>query len=250
MKQNLLFNQASALGMRFIMVLTMLLIVGIGQAWGATETITAANGVYSGSGDNAIHTWTLTSCTVVQAKGSGTAVNQTYPNRWYQNNIITFTPKSGYTITEIVLIGSGSSYHGQTITASTGSVSTNSNTYTSTWSGSVNSSSSLTLTLGKQFRFGSVTITYSATTATKHTVTLVPGSGSVTNTELEGASVDLPTPTLDGCDEWSFAGWKTTSAVTTETTTEPTLIPAGAYSPTSDITLYAVYQKTEGGRWK
>lgn len=250
MKQNLLFNQASALGKRLAMVLTMLLIVGIGQAWGATETITAANGVYSGSGDNAIHTWTLTSCTVVQAKGSGTAVNKSYPNRWYQNNKITFTPKSGYTITEIVLIGSGSSYHGQTITASTGSVNTNSSTYTSTWSGSVNSSSSLTLTLGKQFRFGSVTITYSATTATKHTVTLVPGSGSVTDTELTetsaGEGVTLPTPTLD-CGDWEFAGWKTTSAVTTETTTEPTLIPAGAYSPTSDITLYAVYKRTEEG---
>ena len=35
MKQNLLFNQASALGTRLAMVLTMLLIVGIGQAWGA-----------------------------------------------------------------------------------------------------------------------------------------------------------------------------------------------------------------------
>ena len=35
MKQNLLFNQASALGKRLAMVLTMLLTVGIGQAWGA-----------------------------------------------------------------------------------------------------------------------------------------------------------------------------------------------------------------------
>ena len=34
MKQNLLFNQASALGKRLAMVLTMLLIVGVGQAWG------------------------------------------------------------------------------------------------------------------------------------------------------------------------------------------------------------------------
>ena len=82
----------------------------------------------------------------------------------------------------------------------------------------------------------------------KYTVTLVPGSGSVTDTELEeesaGAGVELPTPTLD-CGDWEFAGWKTTSAVATETTTQPTLIAAGAYSPTSDITLYAVYQRTE-----
>ena len=105
---------------------------------------------------------------------------------------------------------------------------------------------------GTNYTAGSGTFTITANTtlyakwntATKYTVTLVPGSGSVTNTELEGASVDLPTPTLD-CGDWEFAGWKTTSAVTTETTTEPTLIPAGAYSPTSDITLYAVYQRTE-----
>lgn len=84
----------------------------------------------------------------------------------------------------------------------------------------------------------------------KYTVTLVPGSGTCAASVTEasaGAGVTLPTPTLDGCGDWEFAGWKTTSAVTTETTTEPTLIAAGAYSPTSDITLYAVYQRTEGG---
>ncbi len=43
MKQNLLFNQASALGKRLAMVLTMLLIVGIGHAWGATYTLDQAS---------------------------------------------------------------------------------------------------------------------------------------------------------------------------------------------------------------
>lgn len=82
----------------------------------------------------------------------------------------------------------------------------------------------------------------------KYTVTLDAGSGScaasVTETSA-GAGVTLPTPTLDGCGEWKFAGWKTTSAVSTETTDEPTLIPAGTYKPTSNINLYAVYQRTE-----
>lgn len=40
MKQNLLFNQASALGKRLAMVLTMLLIVGIGQVWAGEATLT------------------------------------------------------------------------------------------------------------------------------------------------------------------------------------------------------------------
>ena len=88
----------------------------------------------------------------------------------------------------------------------------------------------------------------------KYTVTLVPGSGSVSSTTLTelsaGAGVTLPTPTLSSAcqsEGWSFAGWKTTSAVTTETTTKPTLIAAGTYKPTSNITLYAVYKRTEGG---
>ena len=84
-------------------------------------------------------------------------------------------------------------------------------------------------------------------TADPYTVTLNAGPGtcaaSVTETSA-GAGVTLPTPTLD-CGDWEFAGWKTTSAVTTETTTEPTLIPAGNYKPTANTTLYAVYQRTE-----
>ena len=80
------------------------------------------------------------------------------------------------------------------------------------------------------------------------TVTLNAGPGtcaaSVTETS-SGAGVTLPTPTLNGCDEWTFAGWKTTSAVAIETTTKPTLIAAGNYMPSDDITLYAVYQRTE-----
>lgn len=84
--------------------------------------------------------------------------------------------------------------------------------------------------------------------ADPYTVTLNAGPGTCAASVTEasaGDGVTLPAPTLDGCGEWSFAGWKTTSAVTTETTTKPTLIAAGAYSPTSDITLYAVYQRTE-----
>ena len=43
MMTNLLFSQASALGKRLAMVLTMLLIVGIGQAWEKEATLSFAN---------------------------------------------------------------------------------------------------------------------------------------------------------------------------------------------------------------
>lgn len=109
---------------------------------------------------------------------------------------------------------------------------------------------------GTNYTAGSGTFTITANTtlyakwntATKYTVTLNAGSGTCAASVTEasaGAGVTLPTPTLDGCDEWKFAGWKTTSAVTTETTTKPTLIPAGNYKPTANTTLYAVYQRTE-----
>ena len=104
---------------------------------------------------------------------------------------------------------------------------------------------------------GSKTATCSVTVnpKPKYTVTLVPGSGSVTDTELEepnaGDGVTLPRPTLSSAcqlEGWEFAGWKETSAVSTETTTAPTLLSEGSnYKPTNNCTLYAVYKRIEDG---
>ena len=153
---------------------------------------------------------------------TATSNNNTYGTVSLSGTTITAAPKTGYRV---------STTTPYTISPSNSAkVAQNGNTFTVTPS-------------------ANTTITINFEAIPKYTVTLVPGSGSVTSTTLAetsaGAGVTLPTPTLDGCDEWSFAGWKTTSAVTTETTTEPTLIPAGAYNPASNITLYAVYQRTE-----
>ena len=48
MKRNLLFNQLTAIGKRLAMVLTMLLIVEIGQAWGAEELVYTLDGTITG----------------------------------------------------------------------------------------------------------------------------------------------------------------------------------------------------------
>ena len=74
----------------------------------------------------------------------------------------------------------------------------------------------------------------------KYTVTFSDG-GSVTQATA-GASVTLPS--REAVEEYTFAGWSTTE-VATETTTVPTIIPAGSYTPTANITLYPVYTKTE-----
>ena len=76
----------------------------------------------------------------------------------------------------------------------------------------------------------------------KCTVTFSDG-GSVTQASY-GAEVTLPS--REGIGDYTFAGWSETN-VAVETTTAPTIIPAGSYTPTANITLYPVYTRTEGG---
>lgn len=65
------------------------------------------------------------------------------------------------------------------------------------------------------------------------------------NTTLYGATVTLPT--RDNSGDYTFAGWCVTN-YEEETTTTPTIIPAGAYQTTQQsIVLYPVYTRTEGG---
>ena len=84
-----------------------------------------------------------------------------------------------------------------------------------------------------------------------YTVTLNPGSGTVGQTSMTGNEytepvylANMPATPNTACTEWTFAGWSTTEV--TETTTAPTFV-ADPYYPTADVTLYAVYQKTEQG---
>ena len=93
---------------------------------------------------------------------------------------------------------------------------------------------------------GSVTFTVNVTDSTPiptYTVTL--GDNGATLTEATGgAGVTLPSRPDVG--NYTFAGWST-SNLATETTAAPTIIPAGAYYPTSSITLYPIYTRTESG---
>ena len=71
---------------------------------------------------------------------------------------------------------------------------------------------------------------------------------SATLTEASaGAGVTLPSRT--GCSGYTFAGWTKTwvAPQSSWTTTAPTIIPAGSYTPAADENLYPVYTKTEGG---
>ena len=87
---------------------------------------------------------------------------------------------------------------------------------------------------------------FSTSALPKYTVTL-KDDGDTRTQASAGASVTLPARA--GCAGYTFAGWtKTWVTDQTEwTTTAPTIIPAGSYTPTANENLYPVYTKTEGG---
>ena len=108
----------------------------------------------SGSGNNTVITWGDSVVTITQAKGTGsTAPNSSYTTapRWYTNNLITFTPGSGITITSLAFTVSSGSTAG---TWSTGSQSNN------TWTGE--SSSAFTWKPSAQTKPTSIVITYTS----------------------------------------------------------------------------------------
>ena len=80
--------------------------------------------------------------------------------------------------------------------------------------------------------------------AQSYTVTFNPGNGTCATASMacfEGEKIDLPVavPSADcQVDGWTFAGWATESIATASTAS---LVPS-RYTPTQDITLYAVYQ--------
>ncbi len=72
------------------------------------------------------------------------------------------------------------------------------------------------------------------------TYTITLGDNNEELTEATGgAGVTLPT--RDAIEDYAFAGWSITN-VESETTDAPSIIPAGNYYPTADITLYPVYK--------
>lgn len=87
------------------------------------------------------------------------------------------------------------------------------------------------------------TVTINFEAIPTYTVTLGDDNSTLTEA-IGGAGVTLPTrAALNG---YEFEGWSETN-VSEKTTSAPTIIPAGSYAPTTDITLYPVYTKTEGG---
>ena len=113
MKQNLLFNQASALGKRLALVLTMLLTVGIGQAWGAdpTATLSFAYKAQRTSFSNTKQVWEQNGVTFTNDKASSSNAVADYaaPVRLYAGSSVTVACSLG-NMKKIVFDCNSSSY--------------------------------------------------------------------------------------------------------------------------------------------
>ena len=234
MKQNLLFNQASALGKRLAMVLTMLLIVGIGQAWGANFK---TEYTYSMQGDS----WSLTNCEDASSYWK-------VPNTTSQPSIACFAGIfSNKTITSEVIItlniatfGNGSNpstskftiYNSsdcssQVTATQTGNLPTSSTytnaIYTIAQNDAINNfTEDLAIKVAsgtKQIRLKSITITFSyenSTPSVKHKAYFYNGTTLLNTggTEFsEGAAVSYSGSTPTSCDGESttFVGWATST---------------------------------------
>ena len=318
MKQNLLFNQASALGKRLAMVLTMLLTIGIGTIWGATKTYTftnkswadSSNGWTSGkdgngfttnqgvqvttgaSGANATTKTSFTNvssvavqyCTNAKA-GKGTIKIQVGSNSaqsfavtapssggtTLKTKTFTFSPNQTGAVKISVDCTTNSIYIYEititTIDATTYTVTYNANGGSGTMSSSTGSSIKIkecTFTAPECKKFSSwntvangTGTSYDPNTTVAENLTLYAQWEDIPsytvklmdNNEVLTSSCNTPItiPNRDGCDGYTFAGWTKSWSVaqTTWTTTAPTIIPDGSYTPTANENLYPVYTKTE-----
>ena len=245
MKRNLLFNQATAIGKRLAMVLTMLLIVGIGQAWGAevlseTFIFNSTDGIKalgltppsSGNGTNldANKTYSMGIVSLKVAHGStNTRIwnsSGSYDLRVYKSGgKLTFSVPSGYQITAIQHTGT------------TGNISTNVGSYnTGSWTGSAQSviyTASGTLNLKK------FVIVYEAINQSIDVTLHYNGTSKTLNNQT--SPYTLPTTgdyVADACDDWRFTGWYGSEY---KSTTAPTYIT----KLISTGSAYAVYSHTE-----
>ena len=203
------------------------------KTWNSTVGSVSVNNktaTWTGSQTSA---FTFTNSATAQARITQIAitytVNDSYTVTWTINpaaggtlsatsgTSTTVTPNSAYTYGDPAY----------TVTTGTATVSQSTNTFTATPS-------------------ANCTIRINMVEKPKYTVTLKDDNSTYTQVSY-GASVTLPIRT--GCSGYTFAGW-TKSWVAEQsswTTTAPTIIPAGSYTPSANENLYPVYTKTEGG---
>ena len=144
----------------------------------------------------------------------------------------------------------GDTFVKETVTATYSDSSTADVTNSATFSG-YNMSSAGTQTVTASYTEGGVTktATYQITVAAPVQYALtysVNGDTSVISSGNYTSGTSVTLPTASDIAGYIFAGW-VASAISTETTTAPTVLTGSYPMPAANTTLYAVYTRTEGG---
>ena len=232
-------------------MMVFLMVLGVGNAWGATTgTLTMNKSVSSPVSNNSVtFTWSSSYIVVNGGDASGFKSGAT----------MTVTIPSGYRLTNISKTNGSSWGSGAAITVYAGSDNTGTeiaSIVTGTNSYDISSDNTGTTyyfenSSGKNAWITSLSITYKSTSPL--TVTFDAGGGTCATSSLTEASVDagvtLPSASpSSACAAlgWEFAGWATASC--SETRTAPLLYADGIkYYPDENETLYAVYRKEVDG---
>ena len=248
-------NATSAYPRLKTLALITLLLLGTSGVWGTDIDVTISTyatanswGSSSSSGQKVIAINSDVSATV----SSGTNTGKYYNDGWriYESESATLTIETtsgtlnSITVTYTVA-NTGALFDGTTQVTS-GSALSVSGTSKSLVVGNTG-----TKTNG-QVKITKIEVSYTPSGGgTKYTVSFDVGASSSSQADIQeetvGGGITLPADPTPNCSEdWTFAGWKETSAVSSETTTAPTLLSAGDnFKPSGDVTLYAVYSRTE-----
>ncbi|MEE0921200.1 MAG: InlB B-repeat-containing protein [Paludibacteraceae bacterium] len=233
--------------LKLFFALFAMLALGVGNAWGAEETLECPAGTIS----NNTMTWNLNSCTIVHAKGSNNNYVANSPWRVYQGAIVTFTPKSNTTIDKIVITVSEAKYAtpgASTWTNATAQASGSTITVTPT-----DGTKEISITASAQTRWSKIVITYTSggTTppppAKTYTIKWHTAKGVTTDVTLnEGATITKPAtdPTMTG---YVFMGWTEDCDVASDGADFTAISDFGTAKEDKDY--YAVFAKatTTGG---
>ena len=227
-------NTIQNFAMRFATIAIVLLTVGVGSAWSATETYSYSD--YKGQGTvtyGSSYTMTKTSSSIGDSKfyvGSSASYGQLYAG-----GKTTITPINGGTIKQVVLTASSISYNGYqssgTFSASIGSVTGSTSSATVTWTGTA--TSAFTITHSKQIRWTSIVVTFLAK------VTFNANGGSCATSSLTQSTptstITLPTPNTRA--GYTFNGWYTAPTGGTKRGNA-----GDSYKPSASETLYAQWE--------
>ena len=206
MKQNLLFNRASALTKRLAMVLTVLLTLGVGSMLGAEVTFTTAayNGKGGSSGTGGSATSTSSGVTITSTKAYYTSAHI----REYSGGTITVSSSNNITKIVFTSTASGTNSNGPgKISLNSGGGGYSYSGTAGTWTGS---STSIKFNCTAQFRWTKIVVTTEDASCTEPTITFSNASYTVGGSVLDLS--DLFTSNSDGAVTYSVANANGTGA--------------------------------------